>query len=154
MKKILKVILCLVVLSLVIAAVPTPGAASNGARGEQMIRVARSYLGRPYVFGASGTRAFDCSSFVRQVVYQVTGRVMPRTAAAQARVGRQIPRSALKRGDLIFFQNTYKRGISHVGIYMGNNRIIHAMPRRGVVIDSLNTRYARAKYHSSRTVLR
>lgn len=139
----------------VIAAVPLPAfAASNGVRGDRVVRTALSYLGRPYVFGATGPRAFDCSGFTRYVMYKSTGIRLPRTAAAQSRVGRQISKSSLQRGDLVFFKNTYKPGVSHVGIAMGNGRMVHAWTKGGVKIDSLNTRYFVAKYHSSRTVLR
>jgi cell wall-associated NlpC family hydrolase len=154
LKKVTKLVLCLLVISIVVSALPSEALASNGARGERVIQVGLSLLGRPYVFGANGPYSFDCSSFVRHVLYRATGIRMPRTALSQSRVGTRIPRSDLARGDLIFFKNTYKAGVSHVGFYMGNNRILHAMPRKGVIVDSLNTRYARAKYHSSRTVLR
>ena len=143
----------LLLLVLVTTAVPA-AAATNGARGEQVIRVALQYLGRPYVFGARGTRAFDCSGFTRFVYQRVTGKTLPHSAALQTRYGRQISKGQLQRGDLIFFKNTYKAGISHVGIYYGNNRMIHAWPKGGVRIDSLNTTYFRTKYHSSRTYLR
>lgn len=140
----------------VIAAVPLPAfaAASNGVRGDRVVRTALSYLGRPYVFGSNGPRTFDCSSFTRWVMNKATGIRLPRTAASQSRVGRQISRSSLQKGDLVFFKNTYKYGVSHVGIAMGNGRMVHAWPKGGVKIDSLSQRYFVAKYHSSRTVLR
>ena len=139
----------------VVAAIPLPAfAATNGVRGDRVVRTALSYLGRPYVFGSNGPRTFDCSSFVRYVMYRATGIRMPRTAAAQSRVGRRISRSSLQRGDVVFFKNTYKYGVSHVGIAIGNGRMVHAWPKGGVKVDSLNERYFIAKYHSSRTVLR
>jgi len=145
----------LLLVVLVSTALPVAAsAATNGARGERVIQVALQFLGRPYVFGARGTRAFDCSGFTRYVYQRVTGKTLPHSAALQTRYGRQIAKSSLQRGDLIFFKNTYKAGVSHVGIYYGNNRMIHAWPRGGVRIDSINTTYFRAKYHSSRTYLR
>lgn len=144
----------LLLLVIVSSAVPAAAAATNGERGAQVIQVALQYLGRPYVFGARGTSAFDCSGFTRFVYQRVTGKTLPHSAALQTRYGKQISKGALQRGDLIFFKNTYKAGISHVGIYYGNNRMIHAWPKGGVRIDTLNTTYFRTKYHSSRTYLR
>lgn len=144
----------LLLLVLISTAVPAAAASTNGARGEQVIRVALQYLGRPYVFGARGTRYFDCSGFTRFVYQRVVGKTLPHSAALQTRYGRQISKNSLQRGDLIFFKNTYKAGISHVGIYYGNNRMIHAWPKGGVRIDSLSLNYFKAKYHSSRTYLR
>lgn len=156
MKLSIKRFISLVVLVAAIAAVPLPAlaATNNGARGDRVVQTALSYLGRPYVFGATGPSAFDCSGFVRYVMYKAVGIRMPRTAAAQSTAGRLISKSALQKGDLIFFKNTYKYGVSHVGIALGNGRMVHAWPRGGVRIDSLNQSYFIAKYHSSRTVLR
>lgn len=143
----------LVTLSLVSLAMPA-AAATNGARGDRVIRTALTYIGTPYKFGANGPTAFDCSSFVRHVLYKSVGIRMPRTARAQVAVGRRIAKSQLQPGDLVFFQNTYRAGVSHVGFAMGNNRMLHAWPRGGVRIDNLSQRYFVQKYHSSRTVLR
>jgi len=153
-KSFARIFAALLLLVMLSAAVPAAAATTNGTKGEQVIRVALQYLGRPYVFGARGTRAFDCSGFTRYVYQRVTGKTLPHSAALQTRYGRQISKGNLQRGDLIFFKNTYKAGVSHVGIYYGNNRMIHAWPRGGVRIDTLNTSYFRAKYHSSRTYLR
>ncbi len=149
-----KSIVFLLLMTMLIVAVPAQAAANNGARGQRVIQTALSYLGRPYVFGATGPRAFDCSGFTRFVLYKATGIRMPRTAASQSRVGKRISTSQLQPGDLIFFQNTYKAGVSHVGFWMGNNRMVHAWPKGGVKVDNLQQRYFIAKYHSSRTVLR
>jgi len=155
MKLNLKRIFSTVFIVAAIAAVPLPTlAATNGVRGDRVVQTALSYLGRPYIFGATGPRAFDCSGFTRFVIAKATGIRMPRTALAQSRVGRRISKSTLQKGDLVFFKNTYKAGVSHVGIALGNGRMVHAWTKGGVKIDSLNTRYFVAKYHSSRTVLR
>ena len=142
-------------LALTVALVPLPGLArANGARGERVVRTALSYLGRPYIFGATGPSAFDCSGFTRFVMNRAIGIRLPRTAASQSRVGRAIARTNLQPGDLVFFQNTYKPGVSHVGIALGDGRMVHAWTRGGVRIDRLSQRYFVAKYHSSRTLLR
>lgn len=127
--------------------------AATSSTGYRLYLSSRRYLGRPYVFGATGPRYFDCSGFTRYV-YRLYGVYLPRTAAAQSTRGSYVSKSNLSYGDLIFFRNTYKPGISHVGLYAGNGRIIHAFPRRGVTIDSLSNSYLRAKYAYSKRVLR
>ncbi|MBT9155330.1 MAG: Gamma-DL-glutamyl hydrolase [Firmicutes bacterium] len=152
----MKKIVATLVLVASVAVIPLPAmaATSNGARGARVVRLALSYLGRPYVFGATGPRAFDCSGFTRYVMARAVSIRLPRTAASQSRVGRRISRATLQQGDLVFFQNTYKRGVSHVGIALGNGRMVHAWTRGGVRINRLSERYFVAKYHSSRTMLR
>lgn len=120
-----------------------------------VVTTARRYLRRPYVFGATGPRTFDCSGFTRYV-YRLHGYYIPRTAASQSRVGRSVTsKRNLRYGDLLFFRNTYKAGISHVGIYAGNNRIIHAWPRSGVTVHNLNTyTYLKVRYAGARRILR
>lgn len=128
-------------------------AATVTTRRRAVVSTAYRYRGRRYVFGATGPRTFDCSGYVRYV-YRQHGVYLPRTAAAQSRVGATVSKRNLVAGDIVFFKNTYKRGISHVGIYVGNNRIIHAFPRKGVTVDSLSNAYLRAKYAGSKRVLR
>lgn len=127
--------------------------AASATTGNNVLATARQYLGRPYVFGASGPSTFDCSGFTRYV-YRQYGIYLPHSALAQSKYGTIVAKSALKVGDLIFFTNTYKPGISHVGIYAGNNLIIHAFPRKGVTIQSLSDRYLTSKYAFSTRVLR
>lgn len=114
-------------------------------KGEQIVETAEKYLGTPYRFGATGPNSFDCSGLVQRV-YAENGIRLPRTAASQSTVGTLVAPSQLKAGDLIFFKDTYKPGISHVGIYDGNGQIIHAWPNRGVITTSINNSYLRAHY--------
>ena len=115
--------------------------------GSNMARYAMNYLGRPYVRGGTGKNgSFDCSGFVCYVHSQ-NGVRLNRTSSAQFRQGTPISRSELQPGDSVFFSNTYKAGISHVGIYIGNGKFIHAAnARRGVVINSLDDDYYGPKY--------
>ncbi|MET7292158.1 NlpC/P60 family protein [Streptomyces griseoloalbus] len=101
-----------------------PGSVTSlapGPRAAQAVSYAYQKLGSPYVWGATGPDAFDCSGLV-QAAYRSAGVSLPRTTYAQITAGRRIPRSALLPGDLVFFYS----GISHVGIYVGNGRMIHA----------------------------
>lgn len=154
--KLIKKTIAAILLAASVAALPLPAmaATSNGVRGDRVVRTALSYLGRPYVFGATGPRAFDCSGFTRYVMYKAVGIRLPRTAYSQSLVGRRITKAALQKGDLVFFKNTYKPGVSHVGIALGDGRMVHAWTKGGVKIDRLSQNYFVAKYHSSRTVLR
>lgn len=101
-----------------------PGSASSQApnpRAAAAVSYAHQKLGSPYVWGATGPNAFDCSGLV-QAAYRAAGVSLPRTTYSQIAAGRRVDRSELLPGDLVFFY----AGISHVGIYVGNGRMIHA----------------------------
>jgi cell wall-associated NlpC family hydrolase len=101
-----------------------PGSATAQApdpRAAAAVSYAYSKLGSPYVWGATGPGAFDCSGLV-QAAYRSAGLSLPRTTYAQIGAGRRVSRSELLPGDLVFFYS----GISHVGIYVGNGQMIHA----------------------------
>ena len=126
---------------------------AKGDFQQGMVNQALSYRGRPYVFGsASPSRGFDCSGLIYFLLRQ-RGYNPPRTAAGYKNYGSAIARKDLKPGDLLLFANTYKRGISHIGIYIGNNNFVHAAStRQGVRTDSLATSYFAKKYYSARRV--
>ncbi|MBC7807883.1 MAG: C40 family peptidase [Akkermansiaceae bacterium] len=110
-------------------------------RGDRIVNRALTYRGVPYRMGAPGGRgAFDCSSFTRYILRQ-SGENLPRTAAEQYRKGTPVDKDEMRAGDLVFFKNTYKRGVSHVGIFMGNGKFIHASSRGGVKESNLNDSY-------------
>ncbi|MBC8134519.1 MAG: C40 family peptidase, partial [Fibrella sp.] len=109
-------------------------------RDARVVRGAMSFRGTPYRMGAEGRGAFDCSSFVRHI-FAKEGKYLPRTAAEQYNCGRPVDKADLKPGDVVFFKNTYKRGVSHVGIYMGDGKFIHASSRGGVKESNLNDSY-------------
>ncbi|WP_445529379.1 NlpC/P60 family protein [Streptomyces cyslabdanicus] len=98
------------------AAVTAPG-----SRAAEAVAYAYRKLGSPYVWGATGPNAFDCSGLI-QAAYRSAGVSLPRTTYAQIGAGRRVPRSALRPGDLVFFYS----GVSHVGLYVGNGQMIHA----------------------------
>ena len=111
---------------------------------------AQQYLGDRYVRGGSSPGRFDCSGLV-QHVYEEHGLKLNRTAADQYQQGVPVPRSELAPGDVVFFENTYKSGISHTGIYVGGSRFIHASnPGGGVKITSLDDPYYRSRYVGAR----
>lgn len=119
------------------------GAAIASGSTSDVVSVAKRYLGARYVFGGSSPRGFDCSGFAKYVYSQI-GVSLPRTASEQATKGLAIRNvSDLKAGDLVFFE-TYAPGISHVGIYIGDGKFIHASnPKGGVRVTSISgTSYA------------
>lgn len=97
----------------------------NLGRNERIARSALSFRGTPYRMGATGRGAFDCSGFM-MYLFDKAGLQLPRTAAEQYLKGTPIPKDQLKPGDLVFFKNTYKHGVSHVGIYIGDGQFCHA----------------------------
>ncbi|RZB17633.1 NlpC/P60 family protein [Streptomyces sp. F001] len=96
-------------------------AAAPNSRSAAAVSYAYQKLGSPYVWGATGPDAFDCSGLI-QAAYRSAGVSLPRTTYAQIDAGRRVSRSELLPGDLVFFYS----GISHVGIYVGNGQMIHA----------------------------
>lgn len=114
---------------------------TSETRDAKVVRGALSYRGTRYRMGATGRGAFDCSAFVRHV-FAKEGKYLPRTAAEQYQYGRMVDKAELRPGDIVFFKNTYKRGISHVGIYIGNGRFVHASSGSGAVTtNSLSEEY-------------
>lgn len=108
---------------------------------------ALSLKGTKYKYGGSSPETgFDCSGFVQYVFKQSANLALPRSTFAQSQLGKAIAKQDLQAGDLVFF-NTVKNTISHVGIYMGDNRFIHAPNTGGNVrIESLNARYWAQRY--------
>jgi peptidoglycan DL-endopeptidase LytE len=110
---------------------------------------AYSFLGARYRFGGTSRNSLDCSSFTQQVFREQSVK-LPRTAREQFNVGNEVIRGDLKKGDLVFFQ-TYAQFPSHVGIYLGNRKMIHASSREHrVVISTMDTPYYLSRYLGAR----
>lgn len=117
----------------------------------QLKQTAYSFLGARYRFGGNSRTALDCSSFIQQV-FRDHNINLPRTAREQFYVGTEVSRGDLRKGDLVFFQ-TYARFPSHVGIYLGNRKMIHASSRdRRVVISSMDTPYYLSRFLGARRI--
>lgn len=118
--------------------------------GEQIVAVAESCLGTPYVWGGESPSGFDCSGLVYYVL-KTLGYSPYRTASSQYKMGTYVSKDNLQPGDLVFFAGTYKSGISHVGIYVGDGQFIHS-PSSGEVVsyDSLTSGYYASHYYGAR----
>lgn len=151
-----KVALMALLVSLLIGSMPMligSAEAAPAGLGSKVVSTAYRYRGRPYVFGARGPYSFDCSGFTRYV-YRLYGYYLPHSAASQSRLGQYVSKGNWKAGDLIFFRNTYKAGVSHVGIYVGNNRMIHAWPKKGVIVTTFTAyRYFTSRYAGARRAM-
>jgi peptidoglycan DL-endopeptidase LytE len=108
-----------------------------------LIANAKAQLGKPYVWGGSSTSGFDCSGFI-YYAFNKTGLKLTRTSS-EGYYNRSFYVNKPSIGDLVFFENTYKKGISHLGIYVGNNKFIHAGDN-GVEITSLDNSYWKSKF--------
>ncbi len=135
---------------------PGPGAAaaadSTGTPwpGEKVAALARTQVGKPYGWGGTGPERFDCSGLALYV-YRQLGIALPRVSSDQAGVGTHVDRSELKPGDLVFF--SLRSAFDHVGIFLGNNRFVHA-PRRQepVRVDNLEDAWWNRAYKGARRV--
>ena len=131
------------------AAPPAPP--TQGPRSPDMLLHALSMAGFTYTRGGkSVTSGFDCSGLVAFVFNQAFGMKLPHNARAQSEFGRPVDMTQLEAGDLVFF-NTLKQPYSHVGIYLGDDRFIHA-PKPGAVVRTENMRlaYWRTRFDGAR----
>ena len=117
----------------------------------ELVMQALGYLGIRYKYGGnSPDTGFDCSGLVRYVVNQAIGLVLPRDARGISQLGTQVSTEELQPGDLVFF-NTMKRPFSHVGIYVGDQRFIHAPASGGAVeLVNITERYWQARFDGAR----
>ncbi|HVG03732.1 MAG TPA: C40 family peptidase [Burkholderiaceae bacterium] len=107
----------------------------------------------PYRYGGSTPEGFDCSGLVRYVYQAVAGHQLPRRSEDMGKLGESVSRSQLEPGDLVFF-NTLARAYSHVAIYIGEGRFLHAPARGGRVrIEGLDDRYWRTRFNGARRLI-
>ncbi|GFO65478.1 C40 family peptidase [Geomonas paludis] len=136
---------------------PVPSApalmpSDTAAEIDHISATAARYLGTPYRFGGEGADGIDCSSFVQQV-FHANQIDLPRTAREQINVGSDVAPGELRKGDLVFFQ-TYAQYPSHVGIYLGDGKMIHASSGKGeVTISDMNSDYYRPRYLGAKRVI-
>lgn len=126
---------------------------ARAMRVSEVVLQALSLLGTPYRWGGNSTDAgFDCSGLVKHVVEQALGLVLPRSAIAMSRLGTQVERPRLQPGDLLFFV-TRRQDVSHVGIYVGEGRFVHANRHGGeVTLSTLENKYWASRLAVARRV--
>lgn len=130
-------------------------AASRMVEGTRDVTLfALSLVGIDYRYGGSTpARGLDCSGLIHYVFQEVTGVTLPRTSRELSRIGKSIRAGDLEPGDLVFF-NTRHAAFSHVGIYLGDNRFIHAPSRGGEVnVATLSARYWQKRYDGARRLV-
>lgn len=134
-------------------ATPSRGGRTTYSPGKagQVIEYAKNFMGVKYVFGGASSSGFDCSGFT-MYVFKSIGVDLPHSATGQSKMGTPVGRDELKLGDLVFFE-TYKKGISHVGIYVGNGSFIEASSSRGIAVTSLSSSYYAPRYKGAVRIL-
>nr|WP_086074703.1 C40 family peptidase [Paenibacillus camerounensis] len=128
----------------------TIGAGSAFA-DSKMDKVIDKAIGTKYVSGGVSTNGFDCSGFT-MYVFDKIGINLPHQSGSQYQMGTAISRDNLREGDLVFF-NTSGRGVSHVGIYVGDGKFAHASSSKGVTISSLSDNYYVNRYVGAKRIM-
>ena len=141
MKKNFKATLIALLTALTIFLSPLGVADASAANitSSQLSEEAKKYIGIKYRSAGTTTSGFDCSGYV-QYVYKKLGVSLPRTSKSMYSTGTAVKKNSLKSGDLVFF-NTSGKGVSHVGIYLGNGKFIHSSSSKGVSIASISDPY-------------
>jgi len=123
---------------------------------KKLLDYAKFFKGGKYVWGGTTPKGFDCSGYV-QYLYKKSGVNLPRTAWAQSKKGMPVNKSHLQEGDLLFFLTDKKRGIpvTHVGIYLGNGKMIHAAStKKGIIISPITHGHYANTFVSARRVMK
>ncbi|MBX0316847.1 C40 family peptidase [Planococcus glaciei] len=136
MKKIFSILTALLLILTMFSEIEV---SASTATSTKLVSDAKSYIGTPYKWGGVTPTGFDCSGYILYV-FNKSGIQLPRTTREQYKEGTAVSKSNLKAGDLVFF-NTTGSGVSHAGIYIGNNNFIHTSSSKGVMISSINDPY-------------
>ena len=129
-----------------------PGGRTGGGEGvgDQIVSFALQFQGYPYVYAGEGPYAFDCSGFTMFVIRNTVGIDVPHDMLVQYQMGRSVSRDELQPGDVVFFANTFRPGMSHNGIYIGGGQFVHAETESsGVTISDLNSDYYSERWYGA-----
>jgi cell wall-associated NlpC family hydrolase len=119
-----------------------------------VVHVAQKYKGAKYVWGGSSPKGFDCSGFTWYVYKKAAGMDITHGVEERWQLGHSVGRGEWQPGDIVFFENTFERGLSHVGIFSSGDEFIHAENEQtGVVISSLDSGYYSQHYAGARRLL-
>ncbi|EGQ26990.1 C40 family peptidase [Mammaliicoccus sciuri] len=137
--KLLKKTFSVLAMSILLLVAPFAGQADASTKSTNITKTATSLTGIKYRYGGTTKAGFDCSGYVGYVFNQ-NGLKVARTSSGLYASGKPVKKSNLTSGDLVFF-NTSGKGVSHVGIYVGNGKFAHASTSKGVRVDKLNDPY-------------
>ncbi len=129
---------------------PVTGASDDSNDAELVGRIidgAYGWVGTPYAYGGTTRKGVDCSGFVQRLFADIAAVSLPRNTRKQAEYCRPVKRELLQPGDLVFFNGSrIGGGIGHVGLYLGDDRMIHASSSRGVIVSAITERYYTQRY--------
>ena len=133
----------------------TAQAASKSSKGQEIVDYAMGFVGYPYVYGGSSPKGFDCSGFT-SYIYRHFGYKLNRSAAGQLDNGVPVSKSELQPGDLVMFKRgSSKKRASHVGLYIGGGKFVHASTAKvGVIVSSMNSDYYTAGFVGARRIVK
>ena len=150
-KKMKMTLTAVAVLTVVALFGATPEAEASSYQ-TKAVTEAKKNLGVKYLWGGTTPRGFDCSGFVKYS-YAKAGKTLPRTAAEMHRKGKAVNQSAMKPGDLMFFAQSKASRPSHVALYLGNGKMIHAETYyKKVVVGSINDRYWKPRFVGAKRI--
>lgn len=131
---------------------PEETTTKTSSKGQEAANYVNQFVGCKYVYGGSTPKGFDCSGLT-MYVYKKYGVNLSHSATAQSKVGTKVERANLQPGDLVFFRNyRTNKGIGHVGIYIGNNKFVHASTEKtGVITSTLSGSYS-TRYVTARRI--
>jgi lipoprotein Spr len=115
----------------------------------QLIEFLESWYGTPYTMGGVDKTGVDCSAFVQSLMLTMYGVNVPRTSQEQYDQCKRISKNKMVEGDLVFFRTQKKKGVSHVGVYLRNNKFVHASTSSGVMISDLGEEYYSKRFVGS-----
>lgn len=142
------IVFCFFISADLFGASMSPGKAKD--KREKLVESAMEYLGAPYRYGSTGPKSFDCSGFVSFIVKKNLNVKLPRRSGDIYNSCEIVDKDELEVGDLVFFKAGAKTGITHVGIYIGNDKFISALsdgPKTGVQISSMVGRYWKPRFY-------
>lgn len=122
--------------------------APGSVKADKLWQVFERYQGAPYHYGGTTGRGFDCSGFITTAYRESLGQQLPRTTSLMLRHGEAVSPGNIEPGDIVFFRIAGKE--QHAGIYMGDNRFIHASTSSGVIMSDLNGYYWRDRFSQAR----
>ncbi len=126
---------------------------SDSIDNDALQQAVNRWLNTPYRYGGQSRQGTDCSGLTRNLYREVYGIELPRTVEEQIKTGRYVQKARLKAGDLVFFRNGGSGVIDHVGIYLGQDKFVHASLQQGVVISELSSSYYQRHYVTARRLL-